>query len=76
MATEHELDAVRDESGHVLEGPYKHLRVLERRKAYLNKRIDEAARQGKNLTHDRHEAEALDWAIGTIYDWVSLPEKE
>lgn len=72
----HELDVVRDESGHVLEGPYKHLRVMERRKDYLLKRIDEASKQGKNLTHDRHEAEALEWAIDTIYQWVTLPDAE
>lgn len=69
-------DEVRDEAGHVLEGPYKHLRVLERRKSYLLKRIDQAAREGKDLSHDRHEAEAIEWAINTIYEWVELPEDE
>lgn len=69
-------DEVRDEAGHVLQGPYKHLRVMERRKEYLRKRIDEAARAGKTLSHDQHEVDALEWAITTIYEWVDLPEVE
>lgn len=70
-------DAVRDESGHVLEGPYKHLRVMERRKDFLLRRVNQAAKdQGKNLTHDRHEAEALEWAINVIYQSGMLPERE
>ena len=69
-------DTVRDESGHALEGPYKHLRVLERRMIYLNKRIDRARQEGKILTHDQHESDALKWAIDTIYQWVELPACE
>lgn len=71
-----ELDAVRDETGRVLEGPYKHLHVLERRKGYLERRIEQGKREGKNLSHDQHEVDALDWAINVVYTSDVLPEKE
>ncbi len=69
-------DEVRDEAGHVLHGPFKHLRVLERRMRYLDQRIQRGIREGKNLTHDEHEKEALQWAIDMIFQWVDLPEQE
>lgn len=72
----YDLDAVRDETGRVLQGPYKHLRVLERRMGYLQKRIQRGISEGKTLTHDAHEAEALEWALDTIYEWVELPKDE
>lgn len=68
--------AVRDETGRALEGPYKHLRVLERRMGYLKKRIQRGIQEGRVLTHDQHEVDALEWAIDAIYEWVSLPEEE
>lgn len=68
--------AVRDETGRVLEGPYKHLRVLERRMHYLQKRIQRGIQEGKTLTYDEQEAEALEWALNTIYEWVELPKEE
>lgn len=71
-----ELDLVRDEAGHVLEGPFKHLRVMERRKNFLIKRVMEAAQRGIDLSHDRNEAEALEWAINVIYQSGMLPERE
>ena len=71
-----ELDVVRDEAGHVLEGPFKHLRVMERRKNFLLRRVNEAAKKGSDLTHDRHEAEALEWAINLVYQSGMLPERE
>lgn len=76
MTDVHNIDAVRDESGRVLEGPYKHLRVLDRRMKYLQGRVEKGEREGKMLTHDRHEMEALQWAVDVIYRWVDLPEKE
>lgn len=69
-------DEVRDEAGHVLEGPFRHLRVLERRKDYLIKRVQRAAKDGVDLSHDRHEVEALEWAIDAVYQHVDLPERE
>lgn len=69
-------DAVRDETGRALEGPYKHLRVLERRASYLKRRIEQGRREGKNLSHDQHEVDALEWAINIVYTHDVLPEKE
>lgn len=70
----YDMDAIRDETGRVLEGPYKHLRVLERRMIYLSKRIQRGIQEGKTLTHDQHEHDALVWAVDAIYEWVNLPE--
>lgn len=78
MSTGYDFDfnAVRDETGRALEGPFKHLRVLERRMQYLGQRIDKGRREGKVLSHDQHEHEALEWAISAIYQWVDLPKEE
>lgn len=70
------LDVVRDETGRELEGPYKHLHVLERRLKFLQGRIERGKQDGRNLSHDEHEADALEWAVGAIYQHVPLPEKE
>lgn len=70
------LDDVRDETGRVLDGPYKHIRVLERRMNFLHQRIERGKKDGKNLSHDEHEREALEWAINAVYTHVPLPEKE
>lgn len=43
----------------------KHLEVLERRAAFLFKRI-ERAHDGKQLTHDEDELNALNWAIDEL----------
>lgn len=40
-----------------------HLATLERRAEWLKKRLNEAAAQGRNLTHDQRELEALRWAL-------------
>lgn len=69
-------DEVRDDAGFVLSGPFKHIRVLERRMRYLEQRIQRGIREGKNLTHDQHEVDAIKWAIDSIYQWVDLPERE
>lgn len=61
-----ELDVVRDETGRELEGSFKHIRVLERRKLFLGKRIQHGVREGREMTHDVHEFEALEWAIEQI----------
>lgn len=67
-------DAVRDATGRVLEGPNKHLQVLERRMHYLDKRIQRGIQEGKTLTYDVLEKDALEWALATIYERVDLPE--
>lgn len=56
-------DTVRDPTGRELEGGEKHLAVLDRRARFLQSRIERGKRDGKNLTHDVHEMEALEWAI-------------
>lgn len=76
MTVDYDFDAVRDETGRALEGPFKHLRVMERRLQFLKRRIEAGTKQGKVLSHDRHEVEALEWAIDAIYRDVKLPEKE
>ncbi len=76
MDKNYDMDAVRDETGRVLEGPFKHLRVLERRCAFLKKRIKRADQEGRVLSHDQHEADALDWAIDVVYTHDVLPQEE
>ena len=56
-------DTVRDPTGRELEGAEKHLAVLDRRARFLQSRIERGKRDGKNLTHDVYEMEALEWAI-------------
>lgn len=63
----HPLDEVRDETGRVLDGLDKHMQVLERRRLYLSRRVEEARRIGKNLSHDEHECDALEWALDQLY---------
>lgn len=67
------MSEVRDHSGRVLEGPHKHMRILERRKVYLDGRVEKGRRDGKDLMYDEMERDALEWAIQAIYDWVELP---
>lgn len=61
---------VRDVHGQVLTGPHKHLRILERRRAYLNNRIERGKREGKDLMYDEYERDALEWAIDTLYGYI------
>lgn len=56
-------DDVRDATGRPLDGPDKHMRILERRKKYLDRRIERAKDEGKELMYDAYERDALDWAI-------------
>lgn len=58
-----ELDVVRDGTGRELEGSNKHIQVLERRRLYLSQRVASGHRDGKNMAHDEHEVQALDWAL-------------
>lgn len=67
MRNEYDLDAVRDATGRVLEGPEKHMQVLERRKHYLKRRIQRGEQEGKTLTYDVQEAEAIEWALDVLY---------
>lgn len=70
MMDDYDVDAVRDGTGRVLEGPHKHLRVLERRMSFLTKRIAKGAQEGKSLTHDEHERDALEWAVEQLDEIV------
>lgn len=63
-----ELDVVRDGTGRELEGSNKHIQVLERRRLYLSKRVADGQRDGKNMAHDEHEVQALEWALDLLVD--------
>lgn len=68
--TNYDLSAVRDPSGRVLEGAEKHVAVLQRRANYLRTRIDRGRRDGKDMTYDEQELDALVWAIRELDDFA------
>ena len=50
----------------------RYLEVLERRNQHIKKRIEERV-DIRGASYDKHEAAALDWAIGFILQTLGLP---
>lgn len=57
---------IRDPNGRTLEGAAKHMRILKRRRDYLDSRVERGRREGKDLMYDEYEKEALDWALNEL----------
>lgn len=41
----------------------KRIQIIKDRAFYLRKRINEAAKEGRDLTYDKAEMRALEWAV-------------
>lgn len=66
----YDIDAVRDTTGRVLDGAEKHIAILERRVQFLVRRIKRVERDQHSALHDRQELEAINWALGELYEIV------
>lgn len=66
LQANYDIDAPRGPDGSILEGPDKHLQVLERRGAFLLRRIKQGEVEGKTMAHDKHELEAVNWAVDEL----------
>lgn len=53
-----------------------HLRALEKRRDWLNARIYEMADSKVDMSYDRQEVSALDWAIGIVEKELKISELE
>lgn len=53
-----------------------HVRVIERRIEWLEKRIKHAAKAKYSSHYDRSERDALVWLLETVKQWVDLPNED
>lgn len=61
---------------HEEQTPRDHIRIINRRIDWLNKRIKEARNERRHAHFDISERDALKWLVEEVRKWVDIPDDD